>query len=201
MLYPRFFSKLIGLNPVQGVLAMLNQGYAYSWSDAGEPSRRTLNYGWNFLALEKGERTFIEIPREIELLRRDVFEALAPQIAGAKSVEAYDNVIVSIYDKGEAIIPHIDRDGKHESAHGLDYNFGETILGVVLEADESGRLRFIRHDAEGKPPLSARAELELDERKGLAFLFQNEFRHFPYFHAVSPVSSRRISVTFRSTHF
>lgn len=198
---PHFWQEHIDAKLVGAVCKRLEKEETQHWADEKQPARCTINYGWNFVALESGEKQFIDLPEEIASIRSAVHDVLRPQLATPSAPEDFDNVIVTIYGQGEAIVPHIDRDGRHESGKNVAYHFGETILGVILQADSTGRLKFIRHHGEGKPLLEAAPYMELNEKSGLAFLFQGKLRHFPYFHAVSTVTNLRMSITFRTTHF
>ena len=101
----------------------------YSWGKAegaGSLSRKTINFGWDFVGLERGEKTWIEFPEEIATLRDAVVAALAPHAPGPGA--QYDNVIVSIYGPGEGLQAHFDRDERADRGISRIYYFGEQVL-------------------------------------------------------------------------
>lgn len=182
---------------VDAALAEILQGQSYAWEEYGTISRETINYGIDFLALEKGEKRTSEIPLAIVDIRQAVFDALADKIKDGSRAEDYENTIASIYGPGQFIPPHIDRGGGKKQR---EYSFGEVIMGVILVPDTKSRLGFIYHEIEGKPPLNQKPSLVLDERVGTAFAFQGRLRHHPYFHVLPPVEHRRVSLTFRTVY-
>uniref|UniRef100_A0A7S4G1S8 Fe2OG dioxygenase domain-containing protein n=1 Tax=Eutreptiella gymnastica TaxID=73025 RepID=A0A7S4G1S8_9EUGL len=175
----------------------------YSWGKAegaGSLSRKTINFGWDFVGLERGEKTWIEFPEEIATLRDAVVAALAPHAPGPGA--QYDNVIVSIYGPGEGLQAHFDRDERADRGISRIYYFGEQVLGVVLVPDEEGHLQYQHHPAKGeKPPPDSPVLFALPEEVGTCFCMQGQVRHWPYYHSVSAVAQKRVSLTIRTTHF
>ena len=51
------------------------------------------------------------------------------------------------------------------------------------------------------PPLDAQHIYALDEKPGMVFCLQGQLRRAPYYHGVSRVANRRISLTFRVVRF
>ena len=93
--------------------------------------------------------------------------------------------------------PHIDR---HQSM-GKDYFFEDKVYGIIIEPDETGHLYFIKDETNRFPPLDSDPIYSLEEKRGTVFCLQGPYRKAPYFHGVSEVSKRRISITFRTVDF
>ena len=71
--------------------------------------------------------------------------------------------------------------------------------GFIIEPDPTGHLYFAKWEGKGMiPPLDIEPIYSLKEEAGAIFCLEGAFRQTPYFHAVSPVSNRRISITFRT---
>lgn len=152
--------------------------------------RNTLQYGYSFMKLEKGDFSYTPIPPFLQELGDRISEALGyPQ-------EEFDNVIISIYDEGYHLEPHVDTSPINHPRR--LYYFGERILGIVIEADPTGHLYFVEHEGRGIPPVDRPVVYEMEEVPGTIFSLEGDYRHAPYYHGVSPVSSRRISITFRT---
>ena len=76
------------------------------------------------------------------------------------------------------------------------------VLGVVLVPDEEGHLQYQHHPAKGeKPPPDSPVLFALPEEVGTCFCMQGQVRHWPYYHSVSAVAQKRVSLTIRTTHF
>eukprot|EP01065_Artemidia_motanka_P010976 TRINITY_DN1590_c0_g1_i2.p1 TRINITY_DN1590_c0_g1~~TRINITY_DN1590_c0_g1_i2.p1 ORF type:complete len:298 (+),score=66.46 TRINITY_DN1590_c0_g1_i2:491-1384(+) len=174
----------------------------HRWAEEGRPGRSTLNFGWDFVSLERGELRWLPFPAQIAALRDamyalfgGVFEADMPR----DGPEALDNMIITFYGPGDSIVPHVDRDDRGVKP----YHFSDSILGAVLKPDEDGKIFWQRHDQPDKASLTMdqiAPDYTLSEVTGAAFLFQGEARHWPWYHGVIPSKNARVSVTLRHTH-
>lgn len=180
---------------------VLNYVNSHQWKEGNLLTRTTLNFGWNFVELEENHKVYIELPDVLKTLRSLVFKLFKDKIADGETPETFNNAIVSIYETGHFLEPHIDCDFSRMKKKGLCYSFGEAILGVIIEADEQGCLKFFFHDQEGKPNISQDSCIPIQEKSGMAFLIQGPLRYAPYYHGVSTVLKRRISITFRKVYF
>ena len=155
--------------------------------------RRTYNFGYSYVRMKTGDRSFTPVPIFLIDLCNHAIKELS-KIAGKNlpTADAFNNCIVSVYERGFKLQPHIDVDQAQTTSNGGKYNFyfGDEIIGVVLQADENGRLYLIDNKGDPRP---------IPERDGTAFLLSGPERRSP--HGVSPISSRRISATFRTVHF
>eukprot|EP00928_Gymnodinium_smaydae_P066409 TRINITY_DN49424_c0_g1_i1.p1 TRINITY_DN49424_c0_g1~~TRINITY_DN49424_c0_g1_i1.p1 ORF type:complete len:296 (+),score=23.08 TRINITY_DN49424_c0_g1_i1:36-890(+) len=165
------------------------------------PLRSTLNFGWDFVRLEQGVQSWIDIPPAIDSLREAVLSVFGNTSTDLKGLRPrdLDNIIVTIYGPGDAVVPHYDRDDTNVSK---PYYFEDSIFGVVLRPDDGAHLFFQKEPGESKGSLrmdQVRPDIELQERKGTVFMMLGEIRHWPYYHGVLPTSTNRISVTLRAT--
>ena len=182
-------------------------------SDAAgkRPSRSTLNYGWDFVQLEKGERKWNEIPNVISKVQEEVFNVFAEKSTDSKNgflnkPSDLDNIIVTYYDEGESIVPHFDRAEDPTKF----YYFGDSVFGVVLQPDTSNDTKqspggiFWMKSTTSKGSLTMdqiAPEIQPAEVPGMTFMMQNTIRNWPYYHGVIPVKTKRISITLRVTRF
>eukprot|EP01060_Flectonema_neradi_P027553 TRINITY_DN37165_c0_g1_i1.p1 TRINITY_DN37165_c0_g1~~TRINITY_DN37165_c0_g1_i1.p1 ORF type:complete len:245 (+),score=41.51 TRINITY_DN37165_c0_g1_i1:61-795(+) len=189
---------------------------AHKWDEsdsAGKrPSRSTLNYGWDFVQLEKGEKKWNEVPDELKKVQEAVFEVFSESSSDAKNgflkqASDLDNIIVTFYGEGESIVPHFDRaEDPNKSFH-----FGDSVFGVVLQPDTSSDPKesppggiFWMKSTESKGSLTMdkiKPEIQPPEVPGMTFMMQSTIRNWPYYHGVIPVKTKRISVTLRVTRF
>lgn len=176
------------------------------FSDAAQPhnqhnhrtKRQTLNFGYDFVKLRLGDKRFTPIPLSLQTLCEDAVRSLQRKVDHPlPSAEAFKNCIISIYKHGDKLEPHIDTDRPGLDKYG--FCFGDDIIGVILEADRNGKFYIQEAPANSRRPhFDAARAFILPEQDGTAFLLNGEARRSPYFHGVSPVDKRRISVTFRS---
>lgn len=197
----------IDLNLVDESLQKIRQETtAVSHQEATETTRRdTLSFGYDYFDMQGAEWPFTPIPDYMVDLCRACIHSFAGQPFELGQAEDYQNVIISMYKQGRKLEPHADvsvGDKFSDPSTGrlANFYFGENILGVVLETDETGRLYFVKSD-EGVYPIKGERCFELNEHPGLTYVLRDEGRYHPYYHGVSPVSNSRISVTFRTVHF
>ena len=164
---------------------------ALSYQDTTRTQRKTREYGYSFFQLEQGGREYTAIPEYLQGLGNAVCQALG------KSPRPFSNVIVSLYESGFHLEPHVDVDVNQD----YHFYFHEDVFGVILESDASGHLYITRHDDLDSLPPPGNPVWELVEAPGVAFCLEGNLRHHPYFHGVTPVTHRRISVTFREVGF
>jgi hypothetical protein len=109
------------------------------------------------------------------------------------------NCIISSYGETDFLGAHCDEDLERSlSGRGRNsFYFGEKIIGVILYADPKGGLYLL--DAQNHPDVKDKPEqFHLHEVDGLPFLLSGVNRY--RFHGVSPIASKRISLTFRTVH-
>lgn len=158
----------------------------------GRTNRMTREYGYSYFKLEQGDHSYHKPPEFLQELGNQICQALE------HPARIFTNVIVSLYEKGYHLEPHIDV-SLENATNG--FYFSEEVYGIIIEADEAGRLYFISHCGEDPPPLNADPVYAVDEKPGTVFCLQGPLRHAPFHHAVSTVTNRRISVTFRQVFF
>eukprot|EP01062_Namystynia_karyoxenos_P016738 TRINITY_DN1614_c0_g2_i1.p1 TRINITY_DN1614_c0_g2~~TRINITY_DN1614_c0_g2_i1.p1 ORF type:complete len:459 (+),score=153.94 TRINITY_DN1614_c0_g2_i1:77-1378(+) len=198
---PSVYVAMIPRDVAAAAYAEAQRHPQHRWQEEGRPGRSTVNFGWDFVALEQGQLRWIPFPAPIAALRDAMFHAfdgLFDPLMPAGSALALDNMIITFYGPGETIVPHVDRDDRGEKP----YHFSDSILGAVLHPDSKGRIFWQRHEQPDKKSLTFDQicpDAELDEKLGAAFLFQGEARHWPWYHGVVPVEKLRVSVTLRHT--
>ena len=169
----------------------------YAWRDeSGKISRYTINYGWNYVSMEKDNYEFVELPPIIDEIRSALVTKLQPHI---KDPQIFDNVIVTIYEPEHYLLAHYDADDSKEPLTKRNFYFREPIIGVLLEADPSRGFSFYYHEKEGRPSLESPPVYQVAESDGATFLIEGESRHAPYFHGIPTGKNRRISITMRQT--
>lgn len=161
-----------------------------SLQDDGRTKRRTIEYGYSYFQLANRDASFAPPPHFLTKLGRSVERALQlPE-------EDFENIIISVYEPGYHLEPHVDNDTSHIKTMG--FAFSENVFGLILEADLTGRLYFVQFDDPGQvPPLDLRPVYELTETRGMVFVLNGPLRHAPYYHGVSTIAQRRLSITFR----
>eukprot|EP00756_Hemistasia_phaeocysticola_P053871 Hpha_TRINITY_DN29818_c0_g1::TRINITY_DN29818_c0_g1_i1::g.2906::m.2906/K00602/purH; phosphoribosylaminoimidazolecarboxamide formyltransferase / IMP cyclohydrolase len=185
----------------EGALAEARRHSSHRWAEADRPGRNTLNFGWDFVALEAGKLRWIPFPEPIAAMRDAMHALFADQLKGnlpGKGPIDLDNMIITFYGPGDSIVPHVDRDDRGTKP----YYFSDAILGAVLHADTRGRIfwqRFERPDKSSLTMDQVNPDYELPEEAGASFLFRGTARHWPWYHGVVPVSLLRVSVTLRHT--
>jgi len=162
----------------------------FSQQNDGRTHRNTREYGYSFFKMENNDFSYTPPPQFLQELGAEICKAL-----GQKPVE-FTNIILSCYGTGFHLEPHVDVNAKdlYKNCH---FYFEENVYGIVIEADPTGHLYFVNWNNGLMPPLDLPPVCELKEKEGTIFCLQNEWRRSPYFHAVSKVSNRRISITFR----
>ncbi len=165
--------------------------------------RTTWEFGYQFHRLKFGGRQqqkFPPIIRDVLSAALEVAKRASPHTLPAMA--DFNNCIISLYKEGDRLEPHIDVHAGRPMAFRQrktgGFYFGENILCVVLEADETGRLVLLppRGGSEAAP-LNA---MLLHEKDGSVFVLHGDARNL-WFHEVSPVKRQRLSLTFRTTHF
>lgn len=153
--------------------------------------RHTIQYGYNYFDLEAGGREYIEPPEFLVDVGHSILAAFS------HDKPAFSNYILSFYQPGYHLEPHVDAGQSKGAIKSQDFYFEEGVYGLVLEADPTGQLYFVHYEGEGVPPLDLPLVYSLPEQSGLAYLLNGKARYVPYWHGVSEVTRRRISITFR----
>lgn len=163
--------------------------------------RKTYSLGYDYFALSDGIDTFTPIPDYLKMLCQECIHSFSKEYQLGKA-EDYLNVIVSFYEPGYRLEPHVDvdfsdriTDGKH-----VNFYFGENVLGIILQADPTGKLYFLKSDEESLLDNQEKF-LELNEFSGMTYLLNQHLRRKPFYHGVSQVTEHRLSVTFRTVKF
>lgn len=159
----------------------------------GRTRRATREYGYSFFKMEQGDYTYNRPPEFLQKLGGEVCRAL-----GDEPVE-FTNVILSYYGEGFHLEPHVDV-GINNLYKNCRFYFGKKVYGLIVEADPTGHLYFVKWDEDLMPPLDLEPIYAVGEEKGTIFCLCGKLRSRPYFHGVSPVSKQRISITFRTVH-
>ena len=162
--------------------------------------RKTYSFGYNYFSLIEDNKKFTHIPSYLKELCQACLDSFPKEYELGKA-DDYLNVIVSIYEPGYQLEPHVDVDtDQYTEGKKVDFHFSENIVGVVLKPDTSGKLYMVKADDESQR-LTAPKIFELDEKAGTSYLMSGEGRHKPYYHGVSKVNDLRVSVTFRQVIF
>ncbi len=185
---------------IEALLEFLKQEDRYAWKESdGSISRYTINYGWNYVGMEKDDYHFIEIPPLLQEIRQKLRESFSPDFQNIDAADVFDNIIVTFYEAGQYLIPHYDADNSKNPLTKRNFYFEEPILGLVVEADPSIGFSFFYHDGTGRPKLTSKPIYKVSEVDGSTFLIQGACRYAPYFHAIPPAQKLRISITIRQT--
>lgn len=174
---------------LEPVYEELNKELAYQNDD--RTCRATREYGYSFFKMEQNDFTYVPPPQFLQELGHHICQAFGD------TPVTFTNIILSYYGKGFHLEPHVDVSDKDRYGDCLFY-FGEKVYGIVIEADSEGSLYFVRWEEGLRPPLGLQPIYRLPEESGTIFCLQDKLRKSPYFHGVSPVSKRRISITFRT---
>jgi hypothetical protein len=153
--------------------------------------RNTREYGYSFFKMMNGDFTYTAPPLFLQELGACICDSL-----GHEPVD-FTNIILSYYERGFHLEPHVDVSEKDLYDKAAFY-FGEKVYGIVIEADSMGHLYFVKWEKGLIPPLDLLPVYALQESPGLVFCLEGDLRKTPYFHAVSPISDKRISITFRT---
>ncbi len=168
----------------------LSEEIKHTWPDA-HYYRETIDFGKVFHALEKGRLVERPIPAFIAGIRNQVFELFKDQLDPKDCALDYDNCIVTMYQPGDGIAPHIDRNLTWaQMKEERTYYFDESIIGLIVEPDTVQNLFF------ENPKIGESSRFYLEEKPGTAFLFKGTLRH-EWKHGLLPVKKGRISMTFR----
>jgi hypothetical protein len=168
----------------------LNQEIKHAWPDA-KYYRETIDFGKVFPALEEGCIIERPIPEFIAEIRNQLFQVFKNQINENVTADDYDNCIITIYQSGDGIAPHIDRNLEWASKNeNRKYYFGDSVIGLIVEPDITQSLYF------EDPKAGEKSRFYLDEKSGTAFLFQGALRN-EWKHGLLPIARERISMTFR----
>ena len=181
----------------------LHQEGEFHFQNTKNTKRETYTFGYSFFRMVEGDKTFVDIPPYLKNLCQKAIDALGESYH-LGLVSDYQNVIISIYQQGYFLEPHVDVDFSYQVAEGspTDFYFGENVIGIVLEADAEGHFYLVKVDSsEDRLSPTLLKPVELKEQSGLAYLLTGEQRREPFFHGVTQVQKRRISVTFRTVHF
>lgn len=199
---PKGFSngKRVNADLCHKILNFIQSEDKYKWTDSdGNITRYTINYGWDYTALEFGKYTYKEIPPCIQEARKAVINSLNEYLPNYVIPQFFDNIIVTIYDEGQYLIPHYDADNNPSPLTKRNFSFAEPIIGWVIQADTESSMTFYHHNQEGRPQMDDQYMYKAEEEDGSTFLIDKECRHFPYFHSIPKIKSKRISMTLRRT--
>lgn len=161
----------------------------FTIQDDKRTRRGTREYGYSFFKLEKCDFSYIPPPQFLSELGAYICQSLGHQ------PHEFTNIILSLYEEGFHLEPHID--AGYSYRYGNGFYFDDDVYGIIIEPDTSGQLYFIRHDENSLPAVNLAPSYVLEEKPGTIFCLQGTYRNAPYFHGVSTVSKRRISITFR----
>ncbi len=192
------------LNTAKNMVAkIVFNGSTAQKQDTARTVRTTYEFGYNYMAMKQGNNSFTEIPCFLKNLCSETVRAF--NHAGQNLLpppETFTNCIISIYDPGFKLQPHVDDHAAKMRAKGKGgYYFGDNVIGIVLKADTQGALYFIESPDDSEPAYNAAQAQQLQEQDGMAFLMNGKLRSEPYYHGVSDIKDQRISVTFRTVHF
>lgn len=162
-----------------------------AYQDTERTHRATCEYGYSFFKMEQGDFTYTYPPAFLQELGEHICRALGDE------PEPFTNIILSYYDKGFHLAPHVDV-GYHNRYGECQFYFGEKVYGIVIEADSKGSLYFVQWQKDLTPPLDLEPIYVLPEENGAIFCLKGQWRSIPYFHGVSLVANKRISITFRT---
>jgi hypothetical protein len=174
---------------IPNIAAELEQNFEYQ--NDQRTRRNTREYGYSFFKMMKGDFTYSTPPLFLQELGTYICQSL-----GHEPVN-FTNIILSCYEKDFHLEPHLDVNEK-DLYKNAPFYFNERVYGIIIEADLTGHLYFVKWENGLKPPLDLPPIYSLEESTGLVFCLEGDLRKTPYFHAVSPVSNKRISITFRT---
>lgn len=189
----------IDIQFIKQLKQFLTKKQQHRWLENEKVTRSTINYGWDYAQMEQDVFKFINIPPLLKKLREKLCIAFSDYLKKDLEAEEFDNIIVTIYEPGQFLIPHYDADNSPNPLTKRNFYFEEPILGTIIEADPSTGFTFYYHDQEGRPRFDSTPLYQVEEKPGSTFLFQGVCRHAPYFHAIPPTKNQRISVTMRRT--
>jgi hypothetical protein len=139
--------------------------------ETAQTIRTTYEFGYNYMAMKRGDFSFTQIPLFLKNLCAETIQAF--NSAGQNSLpspEDFTNYIISIYQPGFKLQPHVDDHATKMRSKGKSgYYFGDDVIGVVLKADTQGALYFIESPDDDDPVYDATRAPPLQERDGMAF--------------------------------
>lgn len=159
--------------------------------DDGRTRRNTREYGYSFFKMEAGKFEFNPPPEFLNVLGSEICMALG------HPPQKFTNIILSCYEKEFHLEPHFDTNSTDPHK---GYYFDENVYGIIVEADPTGHLYFVQYEGGPTPPLDLEVVYSLQEKPGTIFCLQGDYRRIPFFHGVSHVSNRRLSITFRTVN-
>lgn len=175
------------------ILAEVEQEFSHQ--NDTRTRRDTREYGFSFFKMLDGDFSYTPPPEVYQQLGAHICQAL-----GHDPIE-FTNIILSVYEKDFYLEPHVDV-SLENLYNNASFYFDERVYGLVIEPDPTGHLYFVQWEGEGLvPPLDLEPVYSLEEDIGTLFCLEGPLRQTPYFHGVSAVSNRRISLTFRTTAF
>lgn len=174
------------------------QYYEYVQQTTPNTNRLTYNFGYSYFKLQVGDQSFVDIPECFINLLQQALNQLN-DIAVIRNLDAttYKNCIVSIYGKNDKLEPHIDVVDSPKR----NFYFGDDVIGIVIEPDSEGKFYILKSESSQSPIYNSNTAMHVDEQAGSAFLLGGINRKFPYYHGVSPVAKKRVSITFRTVCF
>lgn len=169
------------------ILEELDKEFAHQ--NDGRTYRDTREYGYSFFKMQQGDFDYLPPPL--------FFQELGAHICACfgHDPQEFTNIILSSYETGFHLEPHIDAHTSHR--YNNCFYFDEKVYGIIIEPDSTGHLYFARDETSFTPPLDLEPIYSLEEKSGTIFCLQGKYRMAPYFHGVSKVSQKRISITFR----
>jgi hypothetical protein len=178
---------------LQENILSLSKEIKYSWPKATY-HRETIDFGIVFPTLEEGRMIERPMPPFIIEIRNLVFELFRSRLEEGASAEDFNNCIITIYQTGDGIAPHIDRNLEWATQNeARKYYFGASVMGLIVEPDTQQSLYF------ENPQIGKESRFYLQEKPGTAFLFQGLLRN-EWKHGLHPIEQRRISLTFRKVN-
>ncbi len=187
------------LRPAQIFLTSQFQHSASRGHHAENTSRNTLSYGYDFFRMRNNDFR----PRPTPQILKDVCASAVQKLEEVisrklPSVSAFNSCLVSLYERGGKLEPHVDTAKDFSRSK---FYFGDDIIGVVINADTSGKL-YVQKQINGIRPVFDEARgWVVPEQDGCAALLTGRMRHYPYMHGVTEVAERRVSITFRTVEF
>lgn len=190
---PSLPTSSLELDILEPFLPLIEEEIAHEFAhqDDGRTRRDTREYGHSFFKMMNKDFTYSPPPPFLQELGAQICLKMgyAPR--------EFTNIILSLYEAGFHLEPHVDVHADHpDAANG--FFFDEEVFGIIIEPDASGHLYFVHYEEGIRPPLTLPEVCHLEEKRGTIFCLTTPYRRAPFFHGVSNVSKRRISITFRT---
>ena len=190
--FPKSQISLDALEPyMDEVHAEIKKEFSYQHDE--RTHRDTREYGYSFFKMKNGDFNLTPIPGFLQ----DIGSLVCQSLGHSKQI--FTNIILSLYKEGFHLEPHVDSHATHRYSE--KFYFEENVYGIIIEPDEDGHLYFVLDGENFSPRSGLDSFYELEEKVGSTFCLQGKFRIKPYFHGVSKVKKRRISITFRTVIF